>query len=272
MSKKVIAIANQKGGVGKTTTVVNLAANLVKEGYKVLCIDFDAQGNLSDYLGYDDGEYVITDILKAEMSKKLTDEDIEGVIKHSKSDGIDYIPSDISLSTADMFMATAIRRETVLKKVLAHKCFDKYDYVLIDCLPSLGILVINALVACDGVIIPVQAQKFAFLGIIQFEEVIELARELNPDLQLYGVLETMCDNSNMTKAVDEALLQTYNSKVFNTRISKSVKASNSTAEQKALSDRTKLGSQYAEFTKELLSRLQSENAMELDGIEQGDDE
>lgn len=272
MSKKVIAIANQKGGVGKTTTVVNLAANLVKEGYNVLCIDFDGQGNLSDYLGYEDEEYVVTDILKAEMSRQLTDEDIEGVIQHSKSDGIDYIPSDISLSTADMFMASAIGREHILKKVLAHKCFGKYDYILIDCLPSLGILVINALIASDGVIIPVQTQKFALNGIVQFEEIIRLAREFNPDLQLYGVLETMCDNTNMTKAVDEALLQMYNSKVFNTRISKSVTASNSTAEQKALSDRSKLGSQYAEFTRELISRLQSENAMELDGVEQGDDE
>lgn len=254
---KVIAIANQKGGVGKTTTVVNLAANLVKNGFNVLCIDLDGQGNLSDYLGYSDEEQpVITDLLKAEMSKSLTDEMIHTAILASKSDGIDYIPSDISLSTADMFMATAIGRENILKKVLAHTAFCKYDYILIDCLPSLGILVINALVAADGVIIPVQTQKFALNGIIQFEEIMELAKELNPGLELYGVIETMCENTNMTKAVDEALNSRYGELVFNSKISKSVMASNSTAEQKALSEKSKLGAQYAELTGELISRCQ----------------
>ena len=254
--KKIITVANQKGGVGKTTTVVNLAANLKREGYNVLCIVLDGQGNLSDYLGYtgDEGTPVITDLIKAEMSKNITDDMINAAILTSVADGIDYIPSDISLSMADMFMASAIGREMILRKLLSKAIFDKYDYIIIDCLPSLGILVVNALVAANGVLIPVQTQKFALNGIIQFEEIIAMAKELNPTLSVYGVIETMCDNTNMTKGVDEALKSRYGNLVFESRISKSVMASNSTAEQKAMTINTKLGGQYAELTRELIER------------------
>ena len=254
--KKIITVANQKGGVGKTTTVVNLAANLKREGYNVLCIDLDGQCKLSDYLGYtgDEGTPVITDLIKAEMSKNITDDMINAAILTSTADGIDYIPSDISLSMADMFMASAIGREMILRKLLSKAIFDKYDYIIIDCLPSLGILVVNALVAANGVLIPVQTQKFALNGIIQFEEIIAMAKELNPALTVYGVIETMCDNTNMTKGVDEALKSRYGNLVFESRISKSVMASNSTAEQKAMTINTKLGGQYAELTRELIER------------------
>ena len=254
--KKIIAVANQKGGVGKTTTVVNLAANLKREGYNVLCIDLDGQGNLSDYLGYtgDEGTPVITDLIKAEMSKSITDDMINVAILTSTADGIDYIPSDITLSTADMFLATAIGREMILRRLLLHKVFDRYDYILIDCLPSLGVLVVNALVAADGVLIPVQTQKFALNGIVQFEEIMTLAKELNPELTLYGVIETMTDNTRMTKAVDEALTERYGKLVFNSCISKSIAASNSTAEQRAMTITSKLGTQYADLTNELIER------------------
>lgn len=253
---KIIAVANQKGGVGKTTTVVNIAANLSRNGMKVLCIDLDGQGNLSDYLGFsgENEEIVITDLLTAEMSRKRSDEVIEQAILTSKSDNVDYIPSDITLSTADMFLATAIGREMILRRLLLHKVFDRYDYILIDCLPSLGVLVVNALVAADGVLIPVQTQKFALNGIVQFEEIMTLAKELNPTLTLYGVIETMNDNTRMAKAVDEALTERYGNLVFNSRISKSVMASNSTAEQRAMTINTKLGSQYADLTNEFIGR------------------
>ena len=158
------------------------------------------------------------------------------------------------MSMADMFMASAIGREMILRKLLSKAIFDKYDYIIIDCLPSLGILVVNALVAANGVLIPVQTQKFALNGIIQFEEIIAMAKELNPTLSVYGVIETMCDNTNMTKGVDEALRSRYGDLVFESRISKSVMASNSTAEQKAMTINTKLGGQYAELTRELIER------------------
>lgn len=185
--KKIVAVANQKGGVGKTTTVVNLAANLIRNGFKVLCIDLDGQGNLSDYLGYagDEETPVITDLIKAEMTKDITEDMITNAILTSASDGIDYIPSDISLSMADMFMASAIGREMILRRLLEKAVFDKYDYIIIDCLPSLGILVVNALVAATGVLIPVQTQKFALNGIVQFEEIITIdawESELKNDL------------------------------------------------------------------------------------------
>ena len=253
---KIIAVANQKGGVGKTTTVVNLAANLIRSGYKVLCIDLDGQGNLSDYLGYtgDEGTPVITDLIKAEMAKSVTDEMLVKAILTSTADNINYIPSDISLSMADMFMASAIGREMILRKLFTHSAFDEYNYILIDCLPSLGVLVVNALVAADGVLIPVQTQKFALNGIIQFEEIVSMAKELNASLTIYGVIETMCDNTNMTKSVDEALKVRYGELVIDSRIARSITASNSTAEQKALAETSKLGLQYAELTKELIAR------------------
>ena len=188
------------------------------------------------------------------MSKNITDDMINAAILTSTADGIDYIPSDISLSMADMFMASAIGREMILRKLLSKAIFDKYDYIIIDCLPSLGILVVNALVAANGVLIPVQTQKFALNGIIQFEEIIAMAKELNPTLSVYGVIETMCDNTNMTKGVDEALKSRYGNLIFESRISKSVMASNSTAEQKAMTINTKLGGQYAELTRELIER------------------
>lgn len=142
----------------------------------------------------------------------------------------------------------------ILRRLLLHKVFDRYDYILIDCLPSLGVLVVNALVAADGVLIPVQTQKFALNGIVQFEEIMTLAKELNPELTLYGVIETMTDNTRMTKAVDEALTERYGNLVFNSCISKSIAASNSTAEQRAMTINTKLGAQYADLTNELIER------------------
>ena len=158
---KIIAIANQKGGVGKTTTVVNIAAGLAELGKKVLCIDLDPQGNLSDYLGYDfTGKRTIVDVLKE--TAKLSE-----CIQTAKNEPIDYVPADISLATADMFLAQTMCREQILDKAIScDSISEDYDYLLIDCLPSLGILVMNALAAADEVIIPVQVQKFALNGIV----------------------------------------------------------------------------------------------------------
>lgn len=169
MTRKIIAIANQKGGVGKTTTVVNIAAGLAEQGKKVLCIDLDPQGNLSDYLGYDfTGSKTMVDVLKGQAK-------ISECIVTAKSESIDYIPADISLATADMFLAQTMCREQILRKaLLSDEKTAEYDYILIDCLPSLGILVTNALAAADGVIIPVQVQKFALNGIVQFEDIFNL--------------------------------------------------------------------------------------------------
>ena len=154
---KIIAIANQKGGVGKTTTVVNIAAGLAELGKKVLCIDLDPQatlapqGNLSDYLGYDfTGKRTIVDVLKE--TAKLSE-----CILTAKSEPIDYVPADISLAAADMFLAQTVCRKQILDKAIScDSISEDYDYLLIDCLPSLGILVMNALAAADEVIIPVQ--------------------------------------------------------------------------------------------------------------------
>lgn len=248
----IIAIANQKGGVGKTTTVVNIAAGLAEHGKKVLCIDLDPQGNLSDYLGYDfSGSHTIVDVLKGQASLS------ECIIK-AKNEPIDFVPADITLATADMFLAQTMCREQILRKAfMAEPKMDEYDYVLIDCLPSLGILVTNALAAADGVIIPVQVQKFALNGIVQFEDIFNLVKDnINPNLKMHGILETMTDNTQMAAAVDAALKQRYGELVYDTSISKRIEAANSTAEQRSLiaKKNSAVGAQYRQLVNEILVR------------------
>ncbi len=249
---KIIAIANQKGGVGKTTTVVNIGAGLAEKGKKVLCIDLDPQGNLSDYLGYDfSGTKTIVDVLKNQSG-------ISECIIKAKNEPIDFVPADITLATADMFLAQTMCREQILCKAFAiDPIIYEYDYVLIDCLPSLGILVTNALAAADGVIIPVQVQKFALNGIVQFEDIFNLVKDnINPELQICGILETMTDNTQMAAAVDVALKQRYGELVYNTSISKRIEAANSTAEQMSLISKKNscVGNQYRSLVDEILNK------------------
>lgn len=253
--QRIIAIANQKGGVGKTTTALNLASGLKQQGKNVLLIDLDPQFNLSDYLGYEhssENETISTLMSNVSMNSV----DVKKAI-YTSSEGIDYIPSDIRLSSAEIFLINVMSRETVLKRILSDDSLSCYDYIIIDCLPSLGILMVNALTASDYVIVPVQAQKFALDGIHLFLNAFtQVKRNLNPHLELLGVLLTMYDNTNMAKAVREALSEQFGEKIFNTVISRSVEASNSTYEKKSLTARksSKLGKQYLSFTQECIER------------------
>ena len=250
---KIISIANQKGGVGKTTTTLNLAAGLVQKGKKTLVIDFDPQKNLSDYLGFEpDGGISIADLMLS--AAQGSDLDPKPAIRTNK-EGIDFIPSNIKLSSADMFLAQAMFREQTLKRILASPVFNDYDYILIDCLPSLGILLTNALIASNSLIIPVQAQKFALDGIDALISAYELVKNCaNRDLRIDGFILTMADGTNMAKAVEEALQERFPNETFRTRISRSVGATNSTYYQSSLiaNRSSKLGAQYRNLVDEFL--------------------
>jgi chromosome partitioning protein len=159
----IIAICNQKGGVGKTTTAMNLGAALAKQGKRVLLCDLDAQANLSEYLGFEeDDKPTITELFAVVAAQAYIDADtVKSSIRHNELNGVDYIPANINLANADVFLLNALRRETVLKRILTEDVTKDYDYVLIDCLPSLGVLLLNALAAADSILIPVQVQKFS---------------------------------------------------------------------------------------------------------------
>ena len=188
---RIIAIANQKGGVGKTTTAINLAGSLAEQGFRVLCVDMDPQANLSVGLG------INLRSVERSMADALIDPDVslEDIIIPTQTAGVDVAPATIDLSASENTLFSAIGREHALREVLEAPIANHYDYVLIDCPPTLGLLTLNSLVAAEGVIIPVQTQYYALKGFTALMNVISQIRNkgLNPRLRVLGLLPTFYD-------------------------------------------------------------------------------
>ena len=218
---KVIAIANQKGGVGKTTTAVNLAACLAQKGRKVLMLDEDPQGNATSGLGFDK-----RDIKKCVYDTLINDVPMKDVLLHSDYENLDVIPATIQLAGAEIELVSLMNREGRLKNALERVKHD-YDYVLIDCPPSLGLLTINALTAANSVMVPIQCEFYALEGVSQLMNTIKLVqRNLNPALKLEGVLMTMFDQrTNLSSDVVGEVRKYFNTKMYNTIIPRNVRLS-----------------------------------------------
>ena len=218
---KVIAIANQKGGVGKTTTAVNLAACLAQKGRKVLMLDADPQGNATSGLGFDK-----RDIKKCVYDTLINDVPMKDVLLHSDYKNLDVIPATIQLAGAEIELVSLMNREGRLKNALERVKHD-YDYVLIDCPPSLGLLTINALTAANSVLVPIQCEFYALEGVSQLMNTIKLVqRNLNPALKLEGVLMTMFDQrTNLSSDVVGEVRKYFNTKMYNTIIPRNVRLS-----------------------------------------------
>ncbi len=254
---KVIAIVNQKGGVGKTTTCANLGIGLVRQGKKVLLIDGDSQGSLTASLGCAQPDQL--DIsLATVMGKGINDEVVgerEGILQHDE--GVDLMPGNIELAGMEVSLVNTMSRETVLRQYV-DSIKESYDYILIDCMPSLGMLTVNALVAADSVMIPVQAQYLPVKGLEQLMKTIaRVRRQINPKLTIDGILLTMVDKrSNFTKEIIGLLHATYDGKlrIYESTIPLSVRASETSAEGKSIyayDSRGKVAKAYEALTLEV---------------------
>ncbi len=258
MNATIIAVASQKGGVGKTTTCANLGVGLAQEGKRVLLVDADPQGSLSISLGNPQPDRLPV-TLATVMGKMLTDEPFDpkdGIIRHAE--GVDLMPASIELSGMEVSLVNAMSREKILKQYL-DSVKGAYDVILIDCMPSLGMLTVNALTAADSVLIPVQAQYLPAKGLEQLLQTINKVRkQINPKLHISGIMLTMVDSrTNYAKEISALLRETYGGKlkIFDTDIPHSVRAAEISAEGKSIfahDPKGKVADAYRELTKEVL--------------------
>ena len=216
---KIIAFSNQKGGVGKTTTCVNMSAYLANKGYKCLVVDLDPQGNATSGLGFAKSE-----VANSVYNALIDDMPLENVVLKTQVKGLDILPSNIDLAGAEVELVYVKNRELVLKNVL-EKAKNSYDFITIDCPPSLGLLTINALAAADTVIIPIQSEYYALEGLSQLMNTIKLVvKHLNPALKIEGVVLTMNDNrAVISRQISAEIKKFFGKRVFETAIPRNIR-------------------------------------------------
>ncbi len=274
MSQKatVIAVVNQKGGTGKTTTCENLGVGLAMEGKKVLMVDNDPQASLTISMGWPKPDELDT-TLATLMGKVLEDKPIqpgEGILHHAE--GVDLLPASIELAGMEVGLVNAMSREKVLKQVLENSRHT-YDFILLDCTPSLGMLTINALAAADSALIPVQAQYLPAKGLEQLLQTIsKVRRQINPKLRIEGILMTMTDSrTSFGKEIDALVRQAYGGKikVFAQGIPRSVRAAETSAEGRSIyahDPKGKVAEAYRALTKEVLQSAEKRRKHQLDQL------
>lgn len=270
---EVIAIANQKGGVGKTTTTFNLGVALAQQGKRVLLIDADPQGDLTTYMGVHDVDSIpIT--LSTLMERSIRDEEInpKDAILH-QDEGVNYIPSNLELSSMEVSLVNAMSREYTLRNCISDLKKD-YDYMLIDCMPSLGMITINALASADRVIIPVQSEFLAAKGMSHLmNTVLKVRKQINPDLKIGGILLTMVDGrTNLSKEISKELKETYGVafKLYDTQIPRAVKAAESSRQGESIlsyDKKSKVAQSYIDFAKEVIDYERKEKTRYSDAIQ-----
>lgn len=252
---RVIAIANQKGGVGKTTTAVNLSACLADLGKRVLLIDVDPQGNATSGLGLDRRR------LKASVYDVLLDElPLQEAVVNTRVRGLQVVPATIDLAGAEIELVPRIARESRLKQAL-DPVRDQYDFVLMDCPPSLGLLTINALTAADSILIPIQCEYYALEGLTQLMDTFRLVREaLNPNLEVEGVVLTMFDGrTNLSIQVVEEVKRYFKGQVYRSIITRNVRLSEAPSHGLPITlydPRSKGAEAYMELAREVIERVE----------------
>ncbi|MEA1974893.1 MAG: ParA family protein [Bacillota bacterium] len=256
---KVIGIASQKGGVGKSTTCRNLGSVLAKKGYKVLVVDCDNQASATDCFGIKNPENLDITLYHL-MMNVINDRDLPSKESYIiKREGVDIIPSSIELSAVEINLVNTMSREYVLK-IIIDEIKEEYDFVLLDCMPSLGLMTLNVLATCDSVLVPVTPEYLSAKGLeLLLKSIVKIKRRINPKISFEGILLTMFEErTNLSKNILEMIKSSYgeNINVFKTRIPKSVKVGEANLKSMSIVDympNNKAAIAYEEFTEELIN-------------------